>query len=286
MNMLPPGRPGVSSCSISAFAAGHPRDERNEVDGRRMPERNDHGLARRRLVERRDDLLDAPQVLGVIGDDERVGPRKGRDRVVGRNQRSQHVDHLLRRLVAQRHHLRDQAVPAAADRTARDLRTVHLGLGFQHQLGDAVAFDGGDPLQAQRRQQCRVDEAPRHRARGNDVHRSLDARIDDEVATGDLRHRLDDGFDVGIDEIERDRVVLRRSRQQREGSQEEACGEPESEAAKRLQQGEGRSLYRSPERGFGIHRRRWHGNARRMRNDRGDDSMGHPGDPTGFRHRR
>ena len=43
----------------------------------------------------------------------------------------------------------------------------------------------------------------------------------DEVAARDLRHRLDDGVDVGVDEIERDGVVgaARRKRDRDRGEQ-------------------------------------------------------------------
>ena len=163
MNMLPPGRPGVSSCSISAFTraaraglserimtlfergsatrvtrccaspgwpplrrrlgAEQPIDQRHQVERRRVLQRHDDRLARRRLIERRDDLLDPPQVLGVVGDDQRIGAGKGGDRVVRRDQRPQHVQDLLRRLVAQRDDLRDQAVAAGADRAARRHRS-------------------------------------------------------------------------------------------------------------------------------------------------------------------
>ena len=193
-----------------------------------------------------------------------LAARERGDRVVGRDQRPQHVDHLLRRLVPQRDHLRDQAVAARADCAARDLGTVHLGLGLEHQLGDAVAFDRRDALQAQRRQQRRIDEALRHAAGRDDVHRALDPRVDDEIAAGDLGHRLHHRLDVGVDEIQRDGVVLRAGWRQRGDGNEDAGGEAESEAAQRLQQGGGWSPKRSPGCGFGGHRQRQRGIACRM----------------------
>ena len=133
-------------------------------------------LAGRRLVERRDDLLDAPQVLRVVGDHERVGAGKRGDRVVRRDQRAQHVHELLRRLVAQDDDLRLQAVAAAA--ACADVGAVHLGVGLEHQLGHAVALDRGHALQAQRGQERRVDEALRHRPRRDDVDRALDLGVE------------------------------------------------------------------------------------------------------------
>ncbi len=171
-----------------------------------MPERNDHRLAGGWLVERRDDLFDAAQILRIVGDHQRVAAGKGRDRVVRRDERAQHVDHLLRRFVMQRDDLGDQAIAAAG--ALRHFRAMHLGFGLEHELGHAIAFDRGDALQAQGRQQRRIDEAPRHRARRDDVDRALDAGIDDEIAPGDVRDRLHHRFDVGVDEVERYRVIL------------------------------------------------------------------------------
>ena len=93
-----------------------------------------------------------------------------------------------------------------------------LGVGLRHDLDDAVALDRGEALQPQRRQQRRVDEALGHRPRRHDVDRALDLRVEDEVAAGDLGDRLDDRLDVGVDEIQRDRVgVLRDADRQRRG---------------------------------------------------------------------
>ena len=50
----------------------------DQVDGRRVLQRHDDRLARRRLVERRDDPVDALQVVGVVGDDQRVAARDTR----------------------------------------------------------------------------------------------------------------------------------------------------------------------------------------------------------------
>ena len=216
--MLPPGRPGVSSCSISwriratrpglsartriavrarigddrhALLRRRPASRRapaargsassrlssgDDVDRRRVAQRHDDRLAARRLIERRDDPVEPLQVVGVVGDDERVAVRVGGDRVVRRDQRAQHVDELRRRLVLERDHLRHQPVAAGADGPAGHRAALLLRVGLGHDLDDAVAFDGGEALQPQRREQRRVDEAPRHRARRDDVDRALDLR--------------------------------------------------------------------------------------------------------------
>ncbi len=54
----------------------------------------------------------------------------------------------------------------------------------------------------------------------------LTLRVQDEVAAGDLGDRLDDGLDVGVDEVERDRILrgrrhLRVRREREKGGQQE-----------------------------------------------------------------
>ena len=246
MNMLPPGRPGVSSCSISCRTrasrpglsartstlferasamivtrcwasigpgpgcAGSASSRfssatTSSADAFRSGTRI--GSAPRRLVERRDDPVDPPQVVRVIRDDERVAARKRGDRVVRRDQRTQDVDELRRRLVLERDHLGDQPIAAGGERSHGHRAALLLGVGLGHDLHDAVAFDDGEALQPQRREQRGVDEASRHRARRDDVDRALDPGIDQEIAAGDLGDRLDDRLDVRVDEIERDGIV-------------------------------------------------------------------------------
>ena len=212
-------RIGRQTALRRGFCADQTVQQRNQVDGRRVLERHDDRFAAWRLVERRDDLVDAPQVVGVIGDDQRIRSCVGGDAVVRGYQRTQHVDQLQRRFVAQRNDLCHEAVPAAADRTARHLRSLNLGVGFHDELGHAVALDRRDALQAQRRQERRINEFPRHGPRRDDVDRALDLRVEDEVAAGDLRGRLDHGVDIGVDEVQRDGVVGR-GRSQGDGEQE------------------------------------------------------------------
>ena len=187
----------VTRCCASAARPARRRPRQQPVDQRarrRAPTRVCSGTSSRlaggRLVERRDDPLDAAQVVGVVGDDERVAAGKRGDRVVRRDQRAQHVDELRGGLVAQRDHLRDQPVAARGDRAARTGPPCILASASGTILTTPSLSTAAKPCMPQRRQQRRIDERSRHRPRRDDVDRALDPRIDDEVAAGDLGHRL------------------------------------------------------------------------------------------------
>ena len=128
-----------------------PVQERHEVDRRRVAERNDDRLAARRLVERRDHTVEPLHVVRVVGDDQCVAVGVRGDRVVGRDQRTQHVDELRRGLVTQRDHLRHEPVAAAGQGPGRDGSALLLGVGLRDDLDDtAFALDRGESLHAQR----------------------------------------------------------------------------------------------------------------------------------------
>ena len=108
------------------------------------------------LVERGDDLADALQVVGVVGDDQRVAAGVGVDRVVGADQRPQHGHQVVRVLVAQREDLRDDLVAAQRRHVAdRHRAGLQLGVGLGHHLQQAAALDHREAQPAQRRQVAR-----------------------------------------------------------------------------------------------------------------------------------
>ncbi len=198
--------------------------QRDNVERGRVAERDDDGLAARRLIERGDDAVDALEIVGVVGDHERVGVWVRGDRVVWRDERSQHVDELRRGFVAQRHDLGDEPIAAGRHGAARNHAALLLCVGLRHDLHHALAFDGSESLQTKRGEQRRVDEAPGHGARGDDVDGAFDPGIDDEIAARDLGHGLYDGIDIGVDEIERDRLVGRGGEGRREGEKRRGDG--------------------------------------------------------------
>ena len=130
------------------------------------------------------------------------------DRVVRRDQRPQHVDELRRRFVPERDDLGDQPVAAGADRPHAPPRRPAAwrrppGTIFTTPSPSTAA----KPCSRSAESSVGIDEALRHRPGRDDVDRALDPGVDHEIAAGDLGDRLDDRLDVGVDEIERDRLV-------------------------------------------------------------------------------
>ena len=80
------GTPAIRSRTAAGSASARCRQPTRSSPGR-SPARRPPAL-----VDGDDDPLEAPQVVGVIGDDQRVGRRIGGDRVVGDDQRTQNVD--------------------------------------------------------------------------------------------------------------------------------------------------------------------------------------------------
>jgi hypothetical protein len=82
---------GGGSGRAGAAARFHqPRHQRSEVGGNGVLERDDFHIAGGGHIHGRNDLAQALQVVGVVGDDQRVGPRAHVDGVVRADQRAQH----------------------------------------------------------------------------------------------------------------------------------------------------------------------------------------------------
>jgi hypothetical protein len=126
-----------------------------------------------------------------------------------RSRQAQGREHLRRGFVLEREYLRLDLVAraarplAGADGAAR----VELRLGLRDDLDHAAILDGGVALQPQRREEHVVHQGARHRPRRDDVHGALHARVEQEVLAGDLAHRLHHALEVGVDEVERHRIV-------------------------------------------------------------------------------
>ena len=162
----------------------------------------DDRLARRR-IDTRDDLRDTPHVVGVIGHDDRIVGRVGRDGVVRRDQRTQHRQQVIGRFVLQHEHLRDDLVAARHRRIADVGRhALQLGVGFRHDLQHAVVLHERKALHPQRGLQGLQRLVFRHRIFRHEVQLTLYARVDDDRFAGRGADRLGDLVDIGVDEIE------------------------------------------------------------------------------------
>ncbi len=199
------------------------RDELGDIAGDRVANRNHIEVGRHRRVERGDDARQAAQVVGVVGDDQRVVARVRHDGVIGRNQRTQHGGEVGGRLIGQIKHLgRDLVAGGLAGTHAADLgrRGLQLGLGLGHHLGIAVAAgDHREALQAQGRGEQAEGFGLAQRFLGHQGERALDPRVDDEGHAGVVTDGLDHRLDVGIDEAQGGgvRAVLRqRGQRQRD----------------------------------------------------------------------
>jgi hypothetical protein len=187
------------------------RDHRGEVEDGGVAERQYSHVARIRTIQGLDNLADPLCVVRIVGDDQRVAAGKRGDRVVRRDERPEDRQNLrggfeLER-VDHRHDLVARRARAGFDHRAGILLRVR----FRDDLGHAARLDRRKAVQAQSRQKHRVDLFARHRPRGDDVDRAFHARVEKEIAPCHLRDRFCDRIDLGVDEIQRDRLRRRRN---------------------------------------------------------------------------
>ena len=196
------GRGGLRARPCTALRE-QPAERLRHIRRRRVAQRYHHRLAAAGPVQRVDDPVDTAQVGRVIRDHEGIVAGIGDDGIGRADNGPQHGQQLVRGRVLERIDLRQKSI--ATGRIPRRHRAqMHLGVGFQHDLRDAIAFDRGEALQSQRGQENVVDGGGGNRPRGDDIDRALDARIDEEIALGDLPYRRRNRLQIGVDEIERD----------------------------------------------------------------------------------
>ena len=161
-----------------------------------------------RDVHRSDDLRDALQVVGVVGDDQRVVAGVGVDRVVRADQRPQHGDQVVGVLVLQAEDLRDDLVAPATGLADRHGARLDLALGLGHHLQQAGDLDDREAEAAQRCQETQ-ERVPR-RQRLLAVERDLAAhpRVHDDLALEDGAHGAGHALDLGVDEVQRHRFAV------------------------------------------------------------------------------
>jgi hypothetical protein len=110
-----------------------------------------------RQIDRSDDAADATQIVGVVGDDERVVACVGVDRVVRADQGPQDRHQVVGRLVLQAKDLRQHLIATSRRRSDHDYGRLKLGVGFRHHLEQALDLDHGEAQAAQRCEVVGVD---------------------------------------------------------------------------------------------------------------------------------
>ena len=164
-------------------------------------------LAGHRAVEGGDDAGKPLQIRGVIGDDQRIVVGVGDDGVVRCNQRAQHRHQIARRLISQPKDLGDDLLTARRwTAPGIDRPRLQLGVGLGHHPRDRPGLDDGKTLQSQRRLQQFVGGLRGHRTRGLEGDLAAHTRIDNEGPVQQMTEGTDHRVDIGILEIERDRL--------------------------------------------------------------------------------
>ena len=190
-----------------AATVNQPRHQRGQVGGHGVLERDYLDIAGIGDIHGRHDARQALQVVGIVGDHQRVVAGVHVDGVVGADQRAQHRHQVGRVFVVELEDLRDD-LPAAGTRGAAarhaHAAALQLGVGLGHHLVQAGGLDHREALQTQRRQKLLEGGRWRHGAFGDQGELAFDARVHHHVAAGDGGHGAGHGFDLGVGEVERD----------------------------------------------------------------------------------
>ncbi len=177
-----------------------------QIAGHRVGQRYDGDFGAGGHVERGDDARDALEVVGIVGDDQRIAGGADVDGVVGRDQGPQHGQQAAGRGIAQLEDLRDHLIATTGNARRRQpdahRPALQLGVGLGHDLKHAVMLHHGKAGQAQLREQRLEDFLRRHRFFELNSDLALHPRIDDEVAPSCRGHRLHRAGDVGVDQVD------------------------------------------------------------------------------------
>jgi len=190
-----------------AATVDEPRHQRGQVGSHGIFERDDLDIAGIGDIHRRHDARQALQVVGIVGDHQRVVAGVHVDGVVGADQRAKHWHQVGSVFVVEFEDLRDDLPAAGACGAA--LRHAHaaalqLGVGLGHHLVQAGRLDHREALQPQRGQKLLEGGRRRHGPLGDQGELALDARVHHHVAAGDGGHGAGHGLDLGVGEVQRD----------------------------------------------------------------------------------
>ncbi len=210
--------------------------QRGEIENIGVLQLHDVAVLRRRTVHAGDDGGDAFDVIRIVGHHQRVVAWVGGDRVVGRNERAQHTQQVVRRFMVQLEYLGDDLI-AADHRAVADIgrHTLQLRVGLGHDLHHAMVLQQRKTLHAQRGLQRLDGFLVGHRLIGDQVELTFDARVDDDGLPRGLPDCFGNLIDVGIDEVQRHLRVGELHCRQRHEQQaaKQAAEQTTKQAAKR-----------------------------------------------------
>ncbi len=101
---------GRSRCAATGAGFDQANQQRRQVAGHRVLQRNHFHVGGAGHVERADDAPEALQIAGIVGDDQRVVAGVDVDGVVGADQRTQDGHQMVGGLVVEAENLRHDLV--------------------------------------------------------------------------------------------------------------------------------------------------------------------------------
>ncbi len=188
----------------SAAIADQPRQGGADVLGAGEAQDEAFEVAATAAVELPGQPLDAPDVLGVIGDDDGVGIGQRLDAAERGNERAEDTDGGVGGEVAQRDDARDDVGRRRRRRADRGARPALDGTRLRHDPPCTAGADGSEAVTAQHRAKQVPHARGRQRLGGDDVDRALDARIENDRAPGQARDLLGDLGDVDVAHVDDD----------------------------------------------------------------------------------
>jgi hypothetical protein len=159
-------------------------------------------------IERGNDAAQALQVVAVIGDDQRVGAGVHVDGVVGADQGAQHGHQVVGVFVVQAKDLRHDLSAAGRCVACRNRAALQFGFGFGQDGVKARRLDQGKALHAQLGGKQMQGLRGRHGHLAGQRHGAFDARVHHHVVARQAGQCAGHGIDLGVHEVQRDRVFL------------------------------------------------------------------------------
>ena len=202
---------GVCLRATAAARAGfdEPVHQRHHVAGQRVLQRNHLHIGGPGHVQRGDDAAQALQVVGVVGDDQRVVAGVDVDGVVRPDERAQHRHQVVGRLVVEPENLCHHLVGGGQCRhgSGVDHRALQLGVGLGHDFVQPAGVHQRKALQPQHGGKLVECRRRRHRAFGGEVDGAFDTRVHHHVAPADGGHGAGHSFNFGPHKVEHHRFA-------------------------------------------------------------------------------